>query len=77
MYSDVLCVDTPSRRRGSSIVDTQPTSADGGESAAFDTPADVGWDRMIRDQNTRRYQWKCVQGVTGCNPTVKPDDPTP
>src|SRR6202453_698322 len=48
MYSGVLCVDTPSRRRESPIVDTQPTSADAGDSAAFDTPADVGWVRMSR-----------------------------
>src|ERR1700677_4275480 len=48
MYSGVLCVDTPNRRRESPIVDTQPTSADAGDSAAFDTPADVGWVQMSR-----------------------------
>src|ERR1700677_1194362 len=48
MISDCLCVDTPSRRRESSIVDTQPTSADTGDSATFDTPADIGWVRITR-----------------------------
>ncbi|KAN0140701.1 hypothetical protein V8E53_001528 [Lactarius tabidus] len=36
-------IDIPSRRRVPPKIDTQPTSADAGQSAMVDTPADVGW----------------------------------
>jgi hypothetical protein len=46
-------IDTPTRCLNSSIIHTQPTSADAGDSDVVDTPADVGWKSGCPDMQIR------------------------
>jgi hypothetical protein len=61
-------IDTPTRHLNSSIIHTQPMSADAGDSDVVDTPADVGWksgcpDMQIRPEIIELVSRKYVQSA--------------
>lgn len=48
MFSGYLYNWYPQPTQENPMIDTQPMSADNGDSAGFDTPTDIGWDRNVR-----------------------------